>query len=74
MSCVHNGYIAKSTYEIIEAFLEQYPDAEHGLAHITLADCNVEDYHIEFCLSLSEMAEPERGFLRWLLTIPEDLR
>lgn len=74
LSCVQRGYISKALFDIIDAFVLRYPGTESGLAHIVLADCNIEDYHVNFCLSLEELGEPERGFLRWLLTVPEDLR
>jgi hypothetical protein len=55
-TCVDNGHLAQQTHDRIEAFLEQYPDAEHGPAHIVLGDDNVEDGHIEWCLALARAA------------------
>jgi hypothetical protein len=36
----------------IDRFLDDYPDAEFGPAHIVLSDANLKDWHIDWCLSL----------------------
>ena len=36
----------------IDEFLDEWPDAEFGPAHIVLSDGNVEDHHVDWCLGL----------------------
>lgn len=52
LGCVEDGLIARRTFDAIEAFLRDWPDAEFGPAHIVLSDDNVEDGHIGWCLRL----------------------
>lgn len=82
--CVDDGSITQPVYDMIEAFLKKYPEAEFGPGHITLADCNVEDSNIDFCLQRAANGEwgdtpPATrpivvAFLQMLRTIPEEER
>lgn len=36
----------------IEKHLERWPEAENGPAHVVFGDCNIEDEHLAWCLSL----------------------
>ena len=38
----------------IDAFLQQWPDAEFGPGHIVLSDANLEDENIDWCIGLIE--------------------
>ncbi len=68
----------------IDRFLEEWPDAEYGPAHIVLSDCNLEDVHIDFCLAEFDKddehiywpgeLEATRAFLSELRALPEDQR
>jgi len=56
----------------IDAFLEKWPDAEYGPAHIVLSDANLEDHHIDWCiglcrqwLALEPKSESEREHEMW---------
>lgn len=42
--------------EQIDAFLEEWPDAEFGPAHIVLSDHNLADCHIRWCQELARSA------------------
>lgn len=53
-NCVDNGFLKQSTFDKIEAFLEKYPSAEWGPAHIVLSDDNLEDGHIKWCIGLAK--------------------
>jgi len=72
--CVANGYLSRFVYDVIEAFSERYPDSNYGNAHIVIDDCNVGDSNIRWCLDRIGAAEPEHGFLLWLLTVPQAAR
>jgi hypothetical protein len=37
-------------YSGVEEFLDEWPDAEFGPAHVVLSDFNMEGHHIAFCL------------------------
>lgn len=54
--CVNSGVLSQETYDKIECFLESYPNAEFGPAHIVLSDDNVLDAHIKWCLGLAKAA------------------
>jgi hypothetical protein len=54
--CVDEGRLSQEVYDKIEAFLEKYPDAEYGPAHIVLADDNLLDGHILWCIGLAKAA------------------
>ena len=54
--CVDNGEISQATYDKIEAFNAKYDEAQFGPAHIVLADCNIEDEHLQWCIGLIEAA------------------
>jgi hypothetical protein len=54
--CVDNNYPSQETYDKIEAFLEIYPMAAFGPAHIVLDDVNVGDNSIRWCLGLAKAA------------------
>lgn len=87
-TCVDIGVLEQETFDRIEAFLEEWPDAAYGPGHIVLDDCNLGDGHIQFCLDkldtyrardystehTAEELAATREFLEWLLTIPEDDR
>jgi len=47
---------APSVTESIEAFLDLWPHAEFGPAHIVLSDENLGDGHIRWCLGLARAA------------------
>jgi len=75
--CVDEGYISQFIFDVIEAFSERFDDdlgVDYGPAHIVIADDNVDDESIDYCLALPSMNEPERGFLRWLKTVPIEER
>jgi len=40
----------------IHDFLQAWPDAEFGPAHIVLSDHNLEDEHVRWCLGLARAA------------------
>lgn len=63
--CVDDGEISQRTYDAIEAFLHEWPDAEFGPAHIVLSDSNIENGHITWCIGLARAA---------LSRDPKDLR
>ena len=81
--CVDEGLLSQSTYDKIETFLDKYPDAEFGPAHIVLSDCNLEDEYIKYCLkdiekgmavaTTSEL-QATKIFLLELLAVPESQR
>jgi hypothetical protein len=54
--CVDEGRLTHETYEKIQEFLAHYPRAECGPGHIVLADTNLEDAHIQWCLMLARAA------------------
>lgn len=72
--CVEDGSISAWLYEIMEAFVDRYEDSPGSAAHIVVADCNVADSHIRFCLDEAHAKDPERGFLLWLLSVSENER
>lgn len=55
-NCIDSGKIRQSTFDLIERFNDEWPDAEYGPAHIVLADLNIEDGHIDWCLELLKAA------------------
>jgi len=73
--CVREGSIAWWLADIIEEYLERWPNDDGSSGHIVLGDFNVEDHHIEFCLQETDPDRegdgPWRSLLRWMLTIPE---
>lgn len=81
--CVADGMISQSVYDACEAFLDSFPSAEFGPAHIVLGDDNVKDSHIQWCLENFELyseghsqeeLEATKTFLVGLLAIPEEER
>ena len=54
--CIDDGALSQETYDKIEAFLEVYPQASWGPAHLVLDDDNVDDYNIKWCLGLAKAA------------------
>jgi hypothetical protein len=75
--------------EEINSFLERYPWAENGPAHIVLSDQNLADHWIDSCLNYlyarsggpwdwehirADEVEVTVAFLKWLRSIPEELR
>jgi hypothetical protein len=44
--CVDSGLITQKVFDAIEAFVEQWPDADYGPAHTVIADNNVARGHI----------------------------
>lgn len=86
MSGFHTADDVKAVEQVIGAFMSLYPAAEWGPAHIALSDDNLRDSDLEFCLGQpkrkdSEWAESTDGehaavqaFLRFLLTVPEEIR
>lgn len=74
-TCVDDGTIAEWLFEIVLAHESVYDDG-YGPAHIVIADCNLRDSHIRWCLDEWAPSDrgPWRGFLNWLLTIPETER
>jgi hypothetical protein len=64
---------------LIKAFLELYPQAEWGFAHIILSDYNLYDTNFDFCEGLyqalpypqSQMDRATYHFLQLLRVIPE---
>jgi len=46
-------------------FVDEWPDAEFGPAHIVLADYNLEDHHLRWCLGLcrAALSHDERDLL-----------
>jgi hypothetical protein len=75
-TCIDNGQIAKWLADIIDAHEDRYDDGYGEGAHIVIGDWNVEDGHICYCLSQTEMPmrHETRRFLWWMLTIPEKER
>lgn len=78
--CVADGELTQATFDAIETFLERYPDAGFGPAHIVLSDCNVDNECIDRCLNeayrtpITDNLVATISFLRMLRTIPEDYR
>jgi hypothetical protein len=65
--------------QLIHEFIELYPDAEYGFAHIVLSDYNLEDHWIEDVLEnphddYPDVRDATANFLKQLLEIPEDDR
>jgi hypothetical protein len=54
--CVDDGCLSQETYDKIEAFLEKYPQASWGPAHVVLEDDNTDDYNIKWSLGLAKAA------------------
>lgn len=54
--CIDEGALSQQTYDLIEAFILQYPDSSFGPAHIVISDCNVFDEHIKWSLGLTKAA------------------
>ena len=50
--CVDEGILTQATNGLIDAFTEEWPGSESGPAHIVLADCNVEDVHLRWCIDM----------------------
>jgi hypothetical protein len=74
--CVEDGAISAWLYDVVETFNRCYDDVEYGNGHIVLADCNVKDAHIEWCLEQPDDGArgPWKPFLRWMLTVPQEAR
>ncbi len=45
-----NDQVVLQAINMCEKFLDIYPDAEFGPAHITLSDYNFKDCHLMFCV------------------------
>ena len=45
-----------TAHALIDAFLDAYPQAASGPAHIVVDDLNLEDEHIRWCLGLTKAA------------------
>lgn len=75
--------------QLIEEFLQKYPDAEWGCGHVVLSDYNLDDDFIQAAIErgkkflAGELPEMDYhredtiktiAFLEHLLTIPEDER
>lgn len=71
--CVDDGRVPQYLFDVIELYLSSNPESEFGNAHIVLADLNLEDHHIKWCLE-QELNETDREFLLTLLEIPEKER
>ena len=71
--CVEDGSISERVYLLIELFNKHREDAQLTNAHIVLADCNIEDSHIDWCLAKS-LDDEVRGFLELLRALPEKMR
>jgi hypothetical protein len=50
--CVSNGFLSQETYDKLENFIYLWPGSEFGPAHVILGDDNIDDYTINWCLSL----------------------
>ena len=82
--CVQEGSISRRVYRLIEAFhmwaaRNDQPDPDEGMGHIVFADDNVEDHHLDFCLTeqqerIRPLTDAEREFLELLRMIPQDVR
>ena len=48
--CVNEGRITQKVYDAIKAFETRWPDSAYGPAHIVIADENVGDDSIQWCL------------------------
>lgn len=74
---------------VIEAFNDEYPNAQWYLAHIVLSDYNLANEHIDYCLETcfkkeywgqfianidEDEIEETRNLLAWLKTLPENIR
>ena len=70
-ACIDNGALSQETYNKIEQFLESYPDAEFGPAHVVLSDDNVGDVHIKWCLGLAKSALSKNA--NDLTDLPDDI-
>ncbi|RPJ40144.1 MAG: hypothetical protein EHM35_00635 [Planctomycetaceae bacterium] len=55
-ACVDEGRLSQATFDKIGAFLEKWPHAAYGPAHIVLDDDNLLDGHITWCLGLARAA------------------
>lgn len=68
----------EKTINLIQSFLELYPDEEWGFAHIVLSDFNLEDHALQPILDQAqselEVNHPTRLFLELLYAIPEEKR
>jgi len=64
-ACVDEGRLSQATFDKIEGFLEKWPCADSGPAHIVLDDDNLLDGHIKWCIGLARAA---------LSKNPDDLR
>lgn len=72
--CVEDGSIHPELFRLIEEYNRIDPDAQFRGGHITFADCNVEDHHIQFCLAEETITRLDRLILSLMLLIPEDVR
>jgi hypothetical protein len=52
--CVSDEGITQRAYDFIEAFRQKWPRSEFGPAHIVIADDNLEDEHIKWCIALCD--------------------
>ena len=80
--CVDDGFVAQATYDKVEVFLREWPEAEFGAAHIVLSDLNLRDSDIRWCMEYDHWHLSSGGhaakecdavwlFLEALLEIPE---
>lgn len=58
----------------LDAFVEQWPTAEYGPAHIVLGDTNIEPWHVRWCLGLIVGELSRRGANVARPTHPHELR
>lgn len=54
--CVDKGYLTQQTYDALEVFCDEWPDAEYGPAHVVLGDSNVDDGCVKTCLKMTRAA------------------
>jgi hypothetical protein len=54
-TCIDEGNISETTTKLIEDFTDEWPRSEFGPAHIVLADWNIEDSHIKWCIMLIDV-------------------
>ncbi len=80
-TCIDEGRISCWLMDVMDEVSGRYHDADSGFAHIVLGDYNVNDHHINYCLTeaLGEVRPSEddadvAAFLRWLLTVSKSER
>lgn len=62
---------------LVDSFIQMYPDEEFGFAHLVLSDYNLDDHFINVCLNRVDdlpHSPVTTAFLQFLLTIPENIR